>query len=110
VTTGQRRPYQAVDLDEVARMYPPPPEYFETAYFDDPDTIERRQLHRLRQRALTAYQVPFFHDRWDAAGFDPRSLRSVDELSRVPFYTVDDIRKSIEAHPPWGDYQGVTPC
>jgi phenylacetate-CoA ligase len=109
VTTGQRRPYQAVDLDEVARRYPPPPEYFETAYFDDPETIERRQLHRLQQRALTAYQVPFFRARWDAVGFDPRSLHSVDDLSRVPFYTVDDIRKSIEAHPPWGDYQGVTP-
>ena len=109
MTTGQRRPYQAVDLDEVARLYPPPPEYFETAYFDDPDTIERRQLHRLQQRTLTAYQVPFFKERWDAVGFDPRKLDSLDELSLVPQYTVDDIRKSIEAHPPWGDYQGVTP-
>jgi phenylacetate-CoA ligase len=109
VSTGLRRPYQAVDLDEVARLYPPPPEYFDTAYFDDPDTIERRQLHRLQQRALTAYQVPFFRERWDAVGFEPRQLRTLADLSRVPFYTVDDIRKSIEAHPPWGDYQGVTP-
>jgi phenylacetate-CoA ligase len=109
VSTGLRRPYQAVDLDEVARLYPPPPEYFETAYFDDPETIERRQLHRLKQRALTAYQVPFFRERWDAVGFEPRQLETLADLSRVPFYTVDDIRKSIEAHPPWGDYQGVTP-
>ena len=109
MSTGLRRPYQAVDLDEAARLYPPPPEYFETAYFDDPDTIERRQLHRLQQRAMTAYQVPFFKQRWDAVGFDPRTLTGLDDLSRVPFYTVDDIRKSIEAHPPWGDYQGVTP-
>jgi phenylacetate-CoA ligase len=93
----------------VARLYPPPPEYFETAFFADPDLIQRQQLARLQQRALTAYQVPFFRERWDAAGFDPRSLQTLDDLWRVPFYTVEDIRKSIEAHPPWGTYQGVTP-
>jgi phenylacetate-CoA ligase len=109
VSTGLRRPYQAVDYDEIARLYPPPPEYYETAYYDPPDLIERKQLARLQQRALTAYQVPFFRDRWDAVGFDPRSIRTVDDLTAVPTYTVDDIRKSIEAHPPWGDYQGVTP-
>jgi phenylacetate-CoA ligase len=107
--TGLRRPYQAVDYEEVARRYPPPPEYFETAFFLDPDLIERQQLARLQQRALTAYQVPFFRERWDAAGFDPRSLQTLDDLWRAPFYTVEDIRKSIEAHPPWGNYQGVTP-
>jgi phenylacetate-CoA ligase len=109
VSTGLRRPYQAVDYDEIARLYPPPPEYYETAYFEDPELIERKQLARLQQRAQTAYRVPFFAQRWDAVGLDPRSIRTLDDLSRVPFYTVDDIRKSIEAHPPWGDYQGVTP-
>ena len=109
MSTGIRRPYQAVDYDEVARLYPPPPEYFESAFFLDPELIEKQQLSRLQQRALTAYQVPFFRERWDAAGFDPRSLQTLDDLWRVPFYTVEDIRKSIEAHPPWGTYQGVTP-
>ncbi|MCW2549403.1 MAG: hypothetical protein JWN96_3863 [Mycobacterium sp.] len=110
MSTGLRRPYQAVDLDEVARLYPPPPEYYETAYFEQPEAIERKQLARLQQKALTAYQVPFFRERWDAVGFDPRQLRSIDDLARVPQYTVDDIRKSIEAHPPWGNYQGVSPA
>ena len=58
---------------------------------------------------MRAYRVPFFRRRWDAAGFDPRSIASLDDLHRIPFYTVDDIRKSIEEHPPYGDYQGVRP-
>jgi phenylacetate-CoA ligase len=53
--------------------------------------------------------VPFFKTRWEEAGFSPSDLRSLDDLWKVPFYTVDDIRKSIEAHPPFGDYQSVTP-
>ena len=74
---GLRRPHEAVDYDELVRAYPPPPEYFEEAWYEPRETIERRQLARLRQRAQLAYRVPFFRKRWDAAGFDPRGLRSL---------------------------------
>lgn len=110
MSQGIRRPYQAVDPDEVARAYPPPPEYFEATWFDDPDRIARVQLRRLQERAWQAYEVPFFRRRWDAAGFHPSALRSLDDLWKAPSYTVDDIRRNIEEHPPWGDYQGVTPA
>jgi phenylacetate-CoA ligase len=105
-----RRPFAAVDYDALVRAYPPPPEYFETAWFAPPDDIEAVQLGRLRQRAAAAARVAFFERRWAAAGFDPRSIRTLDDLWRAPAYTVEDIRKSIDAHPPWGDYQGVTPA
>jgi phenylacetate-CoA ligase len=104
-----RRPYAAVDYDALVRAYPPPPEYFETAWFAPPDEIEAIQLIRLRQRAAAAARIPFFERRWASAGFDPRSIRTLEDLWRAPAYTVEEIRKSIDAHPPWGDYQGVTP-
>jgi phenylacetate-CoA ligase len=104
-----RRPWQAVDYDEIVRLFPPPPEYFETAWKAGPDEIERTQLERLRRRARAAGRVPFFRRLWSGAGFDPASLGSLEDLWRAPVYTVDDIRKSIEAYPPYGDYQGVTP-
>jgi phenylacetate-CoA ligase len=105
-----RRPFAAVDYEELVRAYPPPPEYFEAAWFASADEIEAVQLARLRQRAVAAGRVAFFEQRWEAAGFDPRSIRTLDDLWRAPAYTVEDIRKSIDAHPPWGDYQGVTPA
>ena len=95
-----RRRHEAVDYAAIERMFPPPPEYFESAWFDDPDLIQRRQLARLRERALAAYDVPFFRRRWDDAGFHPSHLRTLDDLWNAPLYTVDDIRKSIDAHPP----------
>jgi phenylacetate-CoA ligase len=104
-----RRPFAAVDYEELVRAYPPPPEYFEAAWFASVDDIEAVQLARLRQRAVAAGRVSFFEQRWEAAGFDPRSIRTLEDLWRAPAYTVEDIRKSIDAHPPWGDYQGVTP-
>jgi phenylacetate-CoA ligase len=107
--SSMRRPHEAVDYAAIERMFPPPPEYFESAFFDDEETVARRQLVRLKDRAWQAYQVSFFRRRWDEAGFHPNDIRSLDDLWKAPFYTVDDLRRSIEAHPPYGDYQGVTP-
>ena len=92
MSKGIRRPHEAVDFDVLTSMYPPPPEYLETAYLADPETIERVQLARLQDRAARAYGVPFFRRRWDAAGFAPGDLRSLDDLWQAPAYTVDDIR------------------
>ncbi|MDJ0847511.1 MAG: hypothetical protein QNK04_03915 [Myxococcota bacterium] len=107
MSQGLRRPHQAVDYEALVRAYPPPPEYFESAWSEGPEVIEARQLARLRDRAERAYRVPFFRRRWDAAGFHPEQLHGLEDLWRVPAYTVDDVRKSIEEHPPYGDYQGV---
>jgi phenylacetate-CoA ligase len=109
MSTGIRRPHQAVDFDDLVRQFEPAPEYFERGWLAPPEEIERRQLVRLQERARAAQHVPFFAERWKAAGFDPRSITSLDDLWAAPSYTVDDIRRSIEAHPPWGDYQGVLP-
>jgi hypothetical protein len=65
VTLGVRRPWQAVDMEELVRRHPPAPEYFETAYLDDPERIAATALSRLKTRAEMAYAVPFFRDRWD---------------------------------------------
>jgi phenylacetate-CoA ligase len=104
-----KRPWEAVDYDALVRAYPPAPDYFETAWLAPPEAVEATQLARLQERALAAAKVPFFENRWAAAGFDPRSIATLDDLWRAPFYTVDDIRRSLEAHPPWGDYQAVLP-
>jgi phenylacetate-CoA ligase len=103
-----RRPFEVVDRAALSRAYPPPPEYFDTAWLAQPDGIERLQLERLQRKARATALVPFFAERWAAAGFDHSSLRSLGDLSRAPSYTVHDIRASIDAHPPFGDYQGAS--
>jgi phenylacetate-CoA ligase len=104
-----RRPWEAVDYGDLVARYAPAPEYFDTGWLAPPELIEQVQLERCKERALSAAQVPFFGKRWAAAGFEPESIRTLDDLWRAPPYTVDDIRASIEAHPPWGDYQAIDP-
>lgn len=103
-----RRPFEVVDHAELMRTHVPPPEYFDSDWLIGPEAIEARQLARLQARAKRAYEVPFFRKRWDAAGFHPDAIERLGDLSRAPSYQVDDIRKSIEANPPLGDYQGAS--
>jgi phenylacetate-CoA ligase len=110
MSVGIRRPWEAVNYDELIEAFPPPPEYFDGIWLASPEAIERVQLDRLRRRALAAGRVPFFERRWAAAGFDPGAIRTLDDLWDAPAYTVDDLRQSIDATPPWGDYQAVTPA
>jgi phenylacetate-CoA ligase len=110
VSEGLRRPWEAIDDQAVVEAYAPPPEYFDGAWLAAPDEIEQVQLARLRERAMAAAKVPFFERRWADAGFDPNAIHSLDDLARAPTYTVDDIRRSIDAHPPWGDYQAFSPA
>ncbi len=103
-----RRLFEVLDYQELMRTHVPPPEYFETDYLIGPEAIEARQLERLKKKAARTYEVPFFRKRWDAAGFRPEHIKTLDDLGKAPSYRIDDIRKSIEQHPPLGDYQGAS--
>ena len=55
--------------------------------------LEQLQLERLQGLLKRVYEnVPLYHDKFDAAGFDPESLVTLDDLLRVPFTVKDDMR------------------
>ncbi|MCS6802621.1 MAG: hypothetical protein RMM58_01190 [Chloroflexota bacterium] len=100
--------YRSLDWDTLVREYPPAPGFFATTYLRSPEEIRALQEARLPRALAHAYATPFYRKRWDAAGIDPRTIRTLEDLQSIPTYVVDDIRQSIEAHPPFGDYQGLT--
>jgi phenylacetate-CoA ligase len=55
------------------------------------------------------WEIPFFQRHWGSAGMQPGDVRGLDDLPTIPSYTVEHIRRSIEAHPPFGDFMGVAP-
>lgn len=102
------RPDMALDWPSLAAAYPPPPQYFETVHLAEPEQIERIQLTRAREEVARAGRIPFYRHLWEKHGVEiPPRISSLDDLRRLPFYTVDDVRESIDRCPPMGDYQGV---
>lgn len=98
--------YQALDFAELVREYPPAPDFFRGVFRQSLEEIRAVQERRLRAAVERAYAVPFYRRQWDAAGVKPADIQTRADLKKLPMYTVEDIRQSVDAHPPFGDYVG----
>ena len=68
---------------------------------------EREQLvfKKLQAQVRWAYErSPFYRRKWEAAGVSPDTLRTLDDLSRFPVVTKQELREDQAAHPPFGSY------
>ena len=59
------------------------------------EALEALQLKRLRAVVERVYAtVPFYRRRLDEAGVTPDSIKSLEDLQRIPFTTKDDLREN----------------
>ena len=67
---------------------------------------ERAILERLQAICAYAYdKAPFYRRKWDAAGFHPRQLKSLEDFeAKVPVVLKQDLREAQVRVPPFGDY------
>jgi phenylacetate-CoA ligase len=67
---------------------------------------DRAIVERLRQVCDYAYaRCDFYRNRWDAAGFHPSQVRSLEDFERrCPVVTKADLRAAQHRAPPFGDY------
>lgn len=68
-------------------------EYFDIAETWDRSTIEGAQLVRLRSSIEQARRSPFYARRLAEAGVNADTIRSLDDVRRIPFTTKDDLRE-----------------
>jgi phenylacetate-CoA ligase len=99
----------AFDLERVTCEYPPPPDFFRGVFRASRDELRALQERRFLQTMKRGWEIPFFQRHWGAAGMQPGDVKGLDDLPKIPAYTVEHIRKSIEANPPFGDFMGVSP-
>ena len=67
-------------------------EYFDEAELWSRERIEETQLIRLRNTLARARRCAFYRERLDEAGIGPDSVRSLDDVRRIPFTTKQDLR------------------
>jgi phenylacetate-CoA ligase len=71
------------------------------------DELRALQERRFRQVLARAWQVPFYRRHWGACGLEPGDVRGLDDLPAIPPFSKSDLMRSVEEHPPFGDYHGV---
>ena len=65
---------------------------FDEAELWSREHIEETQLLRLRNTVAQTRKCAFYRQRLDEAGVGPESLRTLDDLRRIPFTTKNDLR------------------
>ncbi len=74
------------------------------------EQIQQLQLVKLRRLCDWAYSNTPFHKRqFDAAGFRPEQLSTLDDLRRIPFMTREEWMQSLQEKPLFGDLLATRP-
>lgn len=70
------------------------------------DEYESQRLRR--QLDYVMGSSAFYRDKY--AGIDVDGIRTVDDLSRLPFTEKEELRRSLAEHPPLGDHLAADPA
>ncbi|SDF68172.1 phenylacetate--CoA ligase family protein [Klenkia brasiliensis] len=97
--------WSSVDWPRFVADYPPPPLFDQQMARTSDDELHELQEARFLQRMTEAWAVPFYRDRWTAAGMEPGDVRGLDDLAAIPTFTSEDLKRSAEALPPFGTHQ-----
>jgi hypothetical protein len=73
---------------------------------------EMRSLHLGKLRKQMDYvcsRSDFYKDKFRSTGFRPEHLKSLEDLAALPFTEKDELRASLDAHPPLGRHLCAAP-
>jgi phenylacetate-CoA ligase len=95
------------------RVYRPPDDapYWDRAR-ETMSADERAAVILAKIQGVTAWaweRAPFYRRHWQAAGFEPGDVTSLELFARLPTITKADLRADQAEHPPYGSYLCVEP-
>jgi phenylacetate-CoA ligase len=99
--------YNSIDFEQLWEEFPPPPRFLDGVFTLSRDAIHALQEQRFLQQVARGWEVPFYQRHWRRAGLAPGDIVSLEDVAKIPPYTVHDLRESIERDPPFGDYMGI---
>ena len=98
---------QSFDWEQYCRDYPMPDVFEQTVYRWTPERLRALQNERFMRCVQAGWNNPFYRRRWSDAGLAPGHIASLDDIAKLPTFNSDDIKASIDAHPPFGDLHDV---
>jgi phenylacetate-CoA ligase len=72
-----------------------------------PDKLQKLQNERFLKVMAFAWKIPFYQRHWGAANLTPDDIRSIEDISKLPPYSKENLMASVEAYPPIGDFHGL---
>jgi len=89
-----------------ASYHPNPDQDYWFPEIETMDPEKREQtiiLPKLQQQLAYAYEnSAFYRKKWDAAGVNPKDIRSLDDFEAIPILKKEELREDQAAHVPFG--------
>jgi len=98
--------FEAFDIKQMLADYPIGDAFtarYRTISRDEIFAIQDAQFRRLMQRG---WQIPFYQRLWGAQGIEPGDIKGLADITKLPVYDKTDLMASVNAHPPYGDFDG----
>lgn len=70
------------------------------------DELWSLQNGRFATLMARGWEIPFYQRLWGAAGIEPGDIRGLDDITKLPVYDKSDLMASVNAYPPYGDFDG----
>jgi phenylacetate-CoA ligase len=98
--------FEALDIKQLLADYPVGDAFtarYRAISSDELFAIQDRQFVRLMQRG---WEVPFYQRLWGEQGIEPGDIKGLADITRLPVYDKSDLMAAVNAHPPYGDFDG----
>lgn len=98
--------FECFDPQEMLEQYPIGDELirrYSAISRDEIFAIQDRQFRKLMQRG---WEIPFYQRLWGAHGIEAGDIAGITDIAKLPVYDKSDLMDSVNAHPPYGDFDG----
>ena len=98
--------HASVDWPALFERYPLPDVFERTVYRWPSDRLREMQNRRFMDVVSLGWRNEFYRKRWSDGGLVPADVRSIDDASKIPVFTSEDIKGDQQEYPPFGSIHG----
>lgn len=98
--------FEAFDAKAMLEQYPVGDEFlrrYTAMSRDELRSLQDTQFIKLMQRG---WEIPFYQRLWGALGIEPGDITGLADIGKLPVYDKTDLMESVNAFPPYGDFDG----
>ncbi len=98
--------FEAFDINQILADYPVGDAFtarYRSISRDELFAIQDRQFSKLMTRG---WQIPFYQRLWGTHGIEPGDIKGLTDITKLPVYDKADLMASVNAYPPYGDFDG----
>jgi len=98
--------HDSIDWDSLYQKFPVPDVFEQTVFRWPHERVRQLQEERFLEVVKTGWTNEFYQQRWRAAGIEPGDIQGLDDITKLPTFSSDDIKDDQARNPPFGLIHG----